>query len=92
MEIYEGLTSVLLGGLYLIWCDTKILMDSVETLILVLIYVFFIKNYVSDYCYSVQAISKGKASLEKLKVSNVSHKINHLFLITNFLSYFQVIN
>ncbi|KAG5671790.1 hypothetical protein PVAND_001966 [Polypedilum vanderplanki] len=69
VEIYEGLTSVLLGGLYLIWCDANIFTDNVETLVLVLVYVYFIRNYVSDYCYSVQAITSGKASLEKLKNS-----------------------
>lgn len=69
VEIYEGLTSVLLGGLYLIWCDAEINTNNVETLVLVIVYVYFIKNYVSDYCHSIQAISNGKGSLEKLKVS-----------------------
>lgn len=68
MEIYEGLTSVLLGGLYLIWCDANIFTDNVETLVLVLVYVFFIRNFVSDYCHSIEAITSGSASLEKLKV------------------------
>ena len=71
VEIYEGLTSVLLGGLYLIWCDANINTDNVETLVLVIVYVYFIKNYVSDYCHSIQAISNGKGSLEKLKVGNL---------------------
>ncbi|XP_070489977.1 ATP-binding cassette sub-family C member 12-like isoform X2 [Chironomus tepperi] len=69
VEIYEGLTSVLLGGLYLIWCDGDIETDKTETLVLVIVYVYFIKNYVSDYCHSIQAISNGKGSLEKLKNS-----------------------
>ena len=71
VEIYAGLTPVLLGGLYLIWCDANILIHNVETLVLTFIYVFFIKNYVIDYCNSIQALSmaNGKGSLEKLKVN-----------------------
>lgn len=57
------------GGLYLIWCDIDIITSSVETLILVLVYVFFFRNFVADYCFCVEAISIGKGSLEKLKNS-----------------------
>jgi hypothetical protein len=60
--------NLFLGGLYLIWCDIDIVTSSVETLILVLVYVFFFKNFVADYCHCIEAISVGKASLEKLKV------------------------
>lgn len=63
------MTAVLLGGLYLIWCDNDIETNSVETLVLVLVYVFFVKNFVADYCHSVEAIANGKASLQKLKNS-----------------------
>lgn len=59
---------MLLGGLYLIWCDIDILTNDVETLVLVLVYVYFITNFVADYCHSMEAISNGKGSLEKLKV------------------------
>lgn len=69
VHIYDGLTAVLLGGLYLIWCDIDIVTNSAETLVLVLVYVYFIKNFVADYCHSIDAISKGKGSLEKLKNS-----------------------
>lgn len=69
MHIYDGVTAVLLGGLYLIWCDNDIETNSVKTLVLVLVYVFFIKNFVADYCHSVEAIANGKASLQKLKNS-----------------------
>jgi hypothetical protein len=62
------ITNLFLGGLYLIWCDIDIVTSSVETLILVLVYVFFFKNFVADYCHCIEAISVGKASLEKLKV------------------------
>jgi len=68
VHIYDGLVSVLLGGLYLIWCDADITTDSVETIVLVLIYVFFVKNFVADYCHSMEAMSNGFGSLEKLKV------------------------
>lgn len=60
---------MLLGGLYLIWCDADIETNNVEVLVLLIVYVFFIKNFVTDYCYSMEAISNGKASLEKLKNS-----------------------
>lgn len=69
VHIYDGLTAVLLGGLYLIWCDIDIVTNSVETLLLVLVYVYFIKNFVADYCHSIDAISSGSGSLEKLKNS-----------------------
>jgi hypothetical protein len=62
---------VLLGGLYLIWCDADIETKSVETLVLVLVYVVFIKNFVTDYCHSIEAIEVGKGSLEKLKVRSI---------------------
>lgn len=68
VHIYDGLTAVLLGGLYLIWCDIDILTNNVETLVLVLVYIYFIRNFVSDYCHSIDAISSGQGSLEKLKV------------------------
>lgn len=68
IHIYDGLTSVLLGGLYLIWCDIDITTNSVETLVLVLVYVYFIRNFIADYCHSMEALSSGKGSLEKLKV------------------------
>jgi hypothetical protein len=42
--------------------------DTVETLVLVLVYVIFIKNLTADNCYSLEAIENGKGSLEKLKV------------------------
>lgn len=61
---------MLLGGLYLIWCDIEITTRSVETLVLVLVYVFFIKNFVIDFCYSMEAIANGQGSLEKLKVND----------------------
>lgn len=69
MQIYDGLTAILLGGLYLIWCDIDIVTNSAETLVLVLVYVYFIKNFVADYCHSIEAISNGKGSLQKLKNS-----------------------
>lgn len=46
-----------------------IVTNSVETLLLVLVYVYFIKNFVADYCHSIDAISSGSGSLEKLKNS-----------------------
>lgn len=77
---------MLLGGLYLIWCDIEITTSSVETLILVLVYVYFIKNFVTDYCHSMEAISNGQGSLEKLKVSfrELSSKS------FNFISIFRI--
>lgn len=67
-EIYEGSTSILLGGLYLIWCDANINSDSVETLVLLLVYVYFIRVYLFEYCHSIQGIEDSRGALEKIKV------------------------
>lgn len=48
-----------------------IVTHNVETLVLVLVYVYFIKNFVADYCHSIEAISSGSGSLEKLKVIKI---------------------
>lgn len=75
---------MLLGGLYLIWCDIEITTSSVETLILVLVYVYFIKNFVTDYCHSMEAISNGQGSLEKLKVSFQELLLKNFNFISDF--------
>ncbi len=60
---------MLLGGLYLIWCDAKIDSESVETLVLMLVYVYFIRFYLYEYCKSIQGIENCRGSLDKVKVS-----------------------
>lgn len=84
VHIYDGLTAVLLGGLYLIWCAIDIETNSGETLILVLVYVYFIKNFVADYCHSIEAIASGKGSLEKIKVDKSSPRKLYFFKILDF--------
>ena len=69
MHIYGGVSSVMLGGLYLIWCDVDILTNNVEILVLLIVYIVFIKDIIGDYCSSIEAISVGKSSLETLNNS-----------------------
>lgn len=59
----------MLGGLYLIWCDVDILTNNVEILVLLIVYIVFIKDIIGDYCSSIEAISVGKSSLETLNNS-----------------------
>lgn len=69
VHIYGGVSSVMLGGLYLIWCDVDILTNNVEILVLLIVYIVFIKDIIGDYCSSIEAISVGKSSLETLNNS-----------------------
>lgn len=89
-EIYEGSTSILLGGLYLIWCDANINSDSVETLVLLLVYVYFIRVFLFEYCHSIQGIENSCGSLEKIKVKQeylgvISNALNYFFQIPEFI-------
>lgn len=67
---YSGtLTSaILLGALYLIWCDVNIKTESIPVLILVLIYAYYLKCMVINFCQSIEGILHGKSCLDKLKV------------------------
>ncbi|XP_055630835.1 ATP-binding cassette sub-family C member 11-like isoform X2 [Toxorhynchites rutilus septentrionalis] len=63
-----GVTSALLvGGLYLIWCDTNIKTESTEVLILLLIFAHHVQKLVLDFCNCVHILLRGNATLDKLK-------------------------
>ncbi|XP_058813678.1 uncharacterized protein LOC131677708 isoform X2 [Topomyia yanbarensis] len=65
-----GVTSaILVGGLYLIWCDTNIKTESTEVLILLLIFAFHVQNLMLDLCNCIYYVLQGKAALDKLKQS-----------------------
>ncbi|XP_058467335.1 ATP-binding cassette sub-family C member 11-like isoform X2 [Malaya genurostris] len=65
-----GVTSaILIGGLYLIWCDTNIKTESTEVLILLLIFAFHVQNLMLDLCNCIYYVLQGKAALDKLKQS-----------------------
>lgn len=65
-----GVTSaILVGGLYLIWCDVNIKTESTEVLTLLLIYAYLVQRITLDFCLCIHHILQGRASLEKLKQS-----------------------
>ncbi|XP_062535877.1 ATP-binding cassette sub-family C member 12-like isoform X2 [Armigeres subalbatus] len=65
-----GVTSaILVGGLYLIWCDVNIKTESTEVLTLLLIYVYLVLRITVDLYHSIHHILQGKASFEKIKRS-----------------------
>lgn len=61
-------SSILLGGLYLIWCDTDIQTDTVPVLVLIIIYGHFIQILLMQCFDSIGCIFQGKTSLDKIKV------------------------
>ncbi|XP_055585408.1 ATP-binding cassette sub-family C member 12-like [Uranotaenia lowii] len=63
-----GVTSaILVGGLYLIWCDTNIKTESTEVLTLLLIFAFNVQSYMLEYCDCIHNIFHAKVTLQKLK-------------------------
>lgn len=62
-------SSILLGGLYLIWCDTDIQTDTVPVLVLIIIYGHYIQILLMQCFEAIGCIFQGKASLDKIKVS-----------------------
>lgn len=61
-------SSILLGGLYLIWCDTDIQTDTVPVLVLIIIYGHFIQILLMQCFEAIGSIFQAKASLDKIKV------------------------
>lgn len=61
-------SSILLGGLYLIWCDTDIQTDTVPVLVLIIIYGHYIQILLMQCFEAIGCIFQGKASLDKIKV------------------------
>lgn len=73
MQFCGGLTSALiLGALYMIWCDVNIQTDTIPILLLIVMYAHFVQILVLEFCESVVIFLKGKQSLDKLKVSALS--------------------
>ncbi|XP_055551634.1 uncharacterized protein LOC129733992 [Wyeomyia smithii] len=69
-KVLGGVTSaILVGGLYLIWCDINIKTESTEVLILLLIFAYHVQNLMLDFCYCTINLLLGKATLDKLKYS-----------------------
>lgn len=69
MRFCGGLTSaVILGALYVIWCDVNIQTDTIPILILIVMYAHFVQTLVLEFCESIVVLLKGKQSLDKLKV------------------------
>ncbi|XP_053688772.1 ATP-binding cassette sub-family C member 12-like isoform X2 [Sabethes cyaneus] len=65
-----GVTSaILVGGLYLIWCDTNIKTESTEVLILLLVFAYHVQNLMLDFCNCINNFIQGKATLDKIKHS-----------------------
>jgi low affinity Fe/Cu permease len=62
-------SAILLGGLYLNWCDDKVLTTSLSVLILIVIYSYFLQNLVIEFGVAIQSIFHGKATLDKVMVS-----------------------
>lgn len=70
MRFCGGLTSALiLGALYVIWCDVNIQTETIPILILIIMYAHFVQILVLEFCESAVIFSRGKQSLDKLKVS-----------------------
>lgn len=63
-----GLTSgLILGALYIIWCDVNIETNVIPILLLILMYAHFVQNLVLEFCESTGNIFNGKQSLDLLK-------------------------
>ncbi|GAB0096528.1 multidrug resistance-associated protein 9 [Sergentomyia squamirostris] len=59
-------SAMLLGGLYIMWCDPQVQTDSIDVLTLVVLFAFIVQNFITDYLQSIGAIFNGKAVLNKL--------------------------
>ncbi|XP_059610068.1 ABC transporter C family member 3-like [Phlebotomus argentipes] len=59
-------SAMLLGGLYMMWCDPQVQTESIDVLTLMILYAFIVQNYVADFFQSLGAIFNGKAILDKL--------------------------
>lgn len=72
-EIFSTRTSghltsaVLIGGLYLNWCDVGIRTDTVEVLVLIILFSYLLKGYMQQFCEGVQAYTDVRTCFEKIK-------------------------
>lgn len=63
-----GLTSgLILGALYIIWCDANIETNVIPILLLILMYAHSVQNLVVEFCDSACCVFNGKQSLDMLK-------------------------
>lgn len=61
-------SAILLGGLYLNWCDTDIQTDTVPVLVLIIIYGHYIQILLMQCFEAIGSIFQGKGCLDKIKV------------------------
>lgn len=72
-EIFSAVTSghltsaMLIGGLYLNWCDVGIETDTIEVFVLIVLFCYLTKTYVVRFGKGIQAISDVTESLHKIK-------------------------
>uniref|UniRef100_A0A1B0D160 Uncharacterized protein n=1 Tax=Phlebotomus papatasi TaxID=29031 RepID=A0A1B0D160_PHLPP len=59
-------SAMLLGGLYMMWCDPQVQTESIDVLTLVILYAFIVQNSVVEYFQSLGAIFTGKSVMDKL--------------------------
>lgn len=60
-------STMLMGGLYLNWCDTAIETNLLGVLILIILFSYFMACYMAQYSECIEAFIQGKNSLEKVK-------------------------
>ncbi|KAG4067816.1 hypothetical protein HA402_010502 [Bradysia odoriphaga] len=67
-------SSILLGGLYLNWCDTDIQTDTVPVLVLIIIYGHYIQILLMQCFEAIGSIFQGKGCLDKIKnIYSITH-------------------
>ncbi|XP_063695776.1 uncharacterized protein LOC134827149 [Culicoides brevitarsis] len=60
-------SAMILGGLYLNWCDFMIETHIVEVLVLIILFAYLVKIYVIQFSEGIQAIFDACGCLEKVK-------------------------
>lgn len=60
-------SAMILGGLYLNWCDFMIETNIVEVLVLIVLFSYFVKIYMVQFSEGIQAIMDASGCLEKVK-------------------------
>lgn len=80
-------SAMLLGGLYMMWCDPQVQTESIDVLTLVILYAFIVQNSIVEYFQSLGAIFTGKSVMDKLMVglSLILREISRSVLTKAFL-------
>lgn len=60
-------SAMILGGLYLNWCDFMIETNIVEVLVLIILFAYLVKVYMVQFSEGIQAIMDAVGCLEKVK-------------------------